>query len=260
MFLNLDQSFEFGSVKILLMLKQKIVLVTGASRGIGRAISKKFADEGAIVYAGVRNITNELEYVSNSGGKIIPIILDVCDKDSIKNCIVKIKHDFGKIDILVNNAGVTIIEKFEMMRSESLHNIYDVNVFGLINVTQTAIRLLKKSGNASIINMSSIMYDDSDIGQTAYASSKGAVTSMTKTWAKEFVANGIRVNAIAPGTVNTDMFNIIDDEHIKEYTDKIGLGRLAEPDEIANVALFLASDMSSYVTGEIINVNGGLVL
>lgn len=245
------------------MLKDKIALVTGAGRGIGKAISISFAKEGAIVYAGVRNLdaVQEFEYSSNeSGGKIIPILLDVCDKETIKQSILKIKKDYGKLDILVNNAGITIIERFEMMKAESLHKVYNTNVFGLIDVTQTAIRLLKKSNAASIINLSSIMYEDSDIGQTAYASSKGAVTSMTKTWAKEFVSYGIRVNAIAPGNVNTDMFNIIEGEELQAAVSKIALGRPAEPIEIANVALFLASEMSSYVTGEIINVNGGLVL
>lgn len=244
------------------MLKGKIVLVTGARRGIGKAISMKFADEGAIVYAGIRNLDSAQELVyssTDSGGKIIPIFLDVCDKESIKQSILKIKKDFGKLDILVNNAGITIIERFEMMKAESLHKVYDTNVFGLIDVTQTAVRLLKKSDAASIINISSIM-SEGDIGQTAYASSKGAVNAMTKTWAKEFVSYGIRVNAIAPGNVNTDMFNVIDDAEMKKAVSRIALGRIAEPVEIANVALFLASEMSSYVTGEIINVNGGLVL
>lgn len=250
-------------MKDMLLLKNKIVLVTGGSRGIGLAICKKFASEGAKVYAGVRSldVTGKLKLeCKESFGNIIPIRLDVTSKESIKSCIMQVKNESGRLDILVNNAGLTIIERFDMMSDASLNKIYDTNVFGLIHVTQIAMRLLKKSDNPNIINMSSIMAGESDIGQTGYASSKAAVNTMTKTWAKEYAPNGFRVNAIAPGNVNTDMFNIISDEELETSISKIGLGRVASPDEIANVALFLASDLSSYVTGEIINANGGLIL
>lgn len=247
----------------MLLLKDKIALVTGGSRGIGLAICKKFAREGAKVYAGVRNLNVAGKFTledKDSFGKIIPVMLDVTSKESIKSCIMQIKNESGRLDILVNNAGLTIIERFDMMSEASLNKIYNTNVFGLIHVTQIAMRLLKKSDHPNIINMSSIMAEQSDIGQTAYASSKAAVNAMTKTWAKEYAANGFRVNAIAPGNVNTDMFNIISDEELKTAISKIGLGRVANSDEIANVALFLASDLSSYVTGQIINANGGLIL
>ena len=195
-----------------------------------------------------------------SGGKIIPIMLDVCSEASIKACILEIKKQVGHLDILVNNAGITIIERFDMVCNASVDTIYNTNVFGLMHVTQMAVKLLKKSSSPNIINMSSILAGDSDIGQTVYASSKAAVVSMTKTWAKEYVSLGFRVNAIAPGNVDTDMFNIISAEELKKTVAKIGLGRVARVEEIANVALFLASDLSSYITGEVINVNGGLVL
>ncbi len=244
----------------MLMLENRIVLVTGASRGIGYEACKKMAEEGAIVYAGVRNLRNincdETEYE----GRIIPVFLDVCDQHSIMDCVKHIKNLEGKLDILVNNAGITILERLEMISDTSVDRIYNTNVFGLMNMTKIAIRLLKKSNAPCIINMSSIMAQESDIGQTVYAGTKAAVESMTRTWAKEYSSEGIRVNAIAPGNVNTDMFNVIgDDERAIEVT-KIGLGRVAEPEEIANVVLFLASDLSSYVTGEVIRVNGGLVL
>jgi len=247
----------------MLMLKDKVALVTGASRGIGYAVAAKFAEEGATVYAGIRDETqkNRVEQAAeDSEGKIIPVMLDVCDQGSIRDTMLQIRKQHGKLDVLVNNAGLTIIERLEMVSDTSIHKIYDTNVFGLIHVTQMAVRLLKKSKAPSIINMASIMWENSDIGQTVYASSKGAVVSMTMTWAKEYAPIGMRVNAIAPGNVDTDMFNIIDGEDLKAAIAKIGMGRLAKPEEIANVALFLASDMSSYVTGEVIGVNGGLVL
>jgi len=242
------------------LLENKVVLVTGASRGIGFTTCKKFAEEGAIVYAGVRNENSIAHQEFASGGSIIPISLDVTNEITIKDCISRIKKDENVLDILVNNAGITIIERFDMMKKSSVETIYNTNVFGLLYVTQYAIRLLRKSLSPTIINMSSIMARDSDIGQTAYASSKAAVESMTKTWAKEYAQFGFRVNAIAPGNVNTDMFNIISEQERIKTIKKIGLRRIAEPEEIAKVALFLASNMASYVTGEVINVNGGLVL
>lgn len=246
----------------MLMIEKKTALVTGASRGIGFAICSKLALEGAIVYAGVRHIEDACKFIkdNNCSGSIIPISLDVCDPQSIKNCIKQIKKDEGKIDILVNNAGITILERLEMVSDASVDKIYNTNVFGLLNMTKTAMRLLKKSESPCIINISSIMAEESDIGQTVYAGTKAAVESMTRTWTKEYSSEGIRVNAVAPGNVNTDMFNIISEEELKIELSKIGLGRIAEPEEIANVVLFLASDLASYVTGEVISVNGGLIL
>ena len=245
----------------MLMLENKTALVTGASRGIGNAICQKLASEGAVVYGGFRDADNrEVVYPDSGRGKIIPVQLDVCDIQSIKECVKRVKREAEKIDILVNNAGITILERLEMVSDVSVKRIYDTNVFGLLNVTKTAIRLLRKSGSPCIINMSSIMAQESDIGQTVYAGTKAAVESMTRTWTKEYSAEGIRVNAVAPGNVNTDMFNIISEEELKLELAKIGMGRIAEPEEIANVVLFLASDMASYVTGEVINVNGGMIL
>lgn len=246
----------------MLMAEKKTALVTGAGRGIGFAICSKLASEGATVYAGVRHMEDACKFTKDSkcAGSIIPIALDVCDSQSIKNCVKQIKKAEGKIDILVNNAGITILERLEMVSDASVDKIYNTNVFGLLNMTKTAMRLLKKSETPCIINMSSIMAVESDIGQTVYAGTKAAVESMTRTWTKEYSGEGIRVNAVAPGNVNTDMFNIISEEELKVELSKIGLGRIAEPDEIANVVLFLASDLASYVTGEVISVNGGLIL
>lgn len=245
------------------MLDNKIALVTGGSRGIGYAICQKLALSGATVYAGIRKLEDGSKFEQTgirSTGCIIPVSLDVCDTQSINECIKRIKKEKGKIDILVNNAGITILERLEMVSDKSVEKIYNTNVFGLLNITKTSMRLLKKSESPCIINMSSIMAQESDIGQTVYAGTKAAVESMTRTWTKEYSSMGIRVNAVAPGNVNTDMFNIISEEELKTEVSKIGLGRVAEPDEIANVVLFLASDLASYVTGEVIKVNGGLVL
>lgn len=245
-----------------MLLREKIVLISGANRGIGLAICKLFASEGATVYAGCRNVESFIQEdtIEKCKGEIRPIVLDVCDTDSIKQCIMQIKKDCGKIDVLVNNAGITIIERFDMMSDSSLEKVISVNLTGLLHLTQMAMRLLKKSESPNIINMSSVMASESDVGQTVYASTKAAVESMTRTWTKEYTPIGFRINAIAPGNVNTDMFNIISEEELSEAVSKIGLGRIAEPEEIAKVALFLASDLSSYITGEVIHVNGGLVM
>lgn len=248
-------------VDLMLLLEKKIALVTGASRGIGRSICFKLASEGAVVYAGIRHKEDEYKLLANDKvGGIIPCYVDVCDKESIKSIIKRIKADFNKIDILINNAGITILERLEMITDKSVEKIYATNVFGLINMTKTSMRLLKKSSAPCIVNLSSIMAQESDVGQTVYAGTKAAVESMTRTWAKEYADIGLRVNAVAPGNVNTDMFNIIDEKNLNVELNKIGLGRIAEPEEIANVVLFLSSDLSSYVTGEVIKVNGSLVL
>ena len=245
------------------MLENKIALVTGASRGIGKAICVKLAEEGATVLAGVRNpalLDNYLDGIHDTKGAIVPVLIDVCDPASIKECAMKIKKDYGLLDILVNNAGLTIIERFDMMKAESMHKIYDTNVFGLVRVTQMMIRFLKKSETPCIVNMASILAEDSDIGQSAYGSSKAAVVNLTKTWAKEYAGIGLRVNSISPGNVDTDMFNIIEGQELQDAIEKIGMKRVAKPEEIANVVFFLVSDMASYVTGENITVSGGLLL
>lgn len=243
-----------------MLMLDRTVLITGANRGIGLAIAVRLAQEGAVVYAGYR--TKEAfgeiaEKEPELSKRIVPIQLDVCDKQSILNCIKKIKSEKGKLDVLVNNAGITRINRLEMLNDEAIDLIYQTNVYGTIHVTQAALRLMKKSEYASIVNLSSVLYKNGDIGQTAYASSKAAVSTMTKVWARELASSGIRVNAVAPGSTDTEMFNIVEGELRQESMNKIGMNRLAKPEEIANVVLFLASDMASYVTGEVIGASGG---
>lgn len=246
------------------LVDKRIVLVSGCDRGIGLTICKRFAMQGAIVYA---NILKEESVSALHDGdglfadRIIPICFDITDKNAVFDCVKKIKNDYGYLDILVNNAGFKKDGLVGMVDDNSINKMFDVNVFGMINLTQCALRLLKKSQGASIVNVCSIVGLRGNAGQSVYGATKGAVASMTKSWAKEFAASNIRCNAVAPGSIDTEMFyEGMSELKIKETINAIELRRLGKPEEVADVILFLASDMASYVTGEIINVTGGLFI
>lgn len=245
------------------LLQDKICLVTGATRGIGKVICELFAREGATVYANEREegiISKWLYKQEDIRNKIIPICFDVTDANSIKNAIMLIKKQQGRVDVLVNNAGVEYNEYIGMITEEHLRHMLNVNVCGVINMVQYGSKIMSKSENASIINIASIVGVYGNPGQSAYSATKGAVISFTKSAAKELGTRGIRVNAIAPGLTNTEMMQSVERDKIQKRIDNISLGRIAEPLDIANACVYLASDYSKYITGQILGVDGGSVL
>ena len=247
------------------LLENKVAIVTGCDQGIGLQICKTFAAAGAIVYPTVLKESScgkVLKACEGLTGKVIPVCFDITDKTAIFDCIKQIKKEQnGKLDILVNNAGFKKDGLVEMIDDNSIEKMFAVNVVGLIHMTQGALRLMKRNPNGgSIVNISSIVGLKGNVGQSIYGATKGAVASLTKCWAKELVSNKIRVNAVAPGSIDTDMFYEMSEEQIKKSIEAIGMKRLGKPEEVAKVILFLASDLASYVTGEIVGVDGGLFM
>ena len=238
------------------LLEGKICLVTGATRGSGKAICEYMAAEGALVYANERQEGT----IASDSELIVPLVFDVTDVESVKRAVIKIKKEHGKLDVLVNNAGVEYNGLIEMVPEEHIKDMFNTNVFGVINMIQYCTRLLKKSDKASVINISSIVGLRGNSGQSIYSATKGAVNSLTKSLAKEFGEFGIRVNAVAPGLTNTEMVNRVDTGCIQNRINNISLGKIAEPGDIAKTCVYLASDLSEYVTGQIISVDGGSII
>ena len=237
----------------------KVVLVTGGSRGIGSAIARVYASNGydvVVNYVNGESKANELcnslesEYIINT----LAIKCDVSDEESVKMMIDKIIDKFGRIDVIVNNAGIAIDSVIDDKTKESFRKILDVNLIGTFLVCKYASKYMKEG---SIVNISSTNGIDSFYPFSMdYDASKAGVNILTKNLAMEFSPR-IRVNAVAPGWVNTDMNKLLDDEFIEEEVSKIGLGRFANPEEIAKVVYFLSSEDASYINGEIIKVDGG---
>ncbi len=246
------------------ILEGKICLVTGSNRGIGKAIVERFAEEGAIVYANARKEGSLEEWAlacsSKYNTQVIPLYFDVVDNAGSKQAILQIKSENQRLDVLVNNAGLVTYELLNMINFDSLREMFEVNVIGTIQLIQLASRLMTRQKSGSIINMSSIVGDKGVKGQLAYSATKGAVIAVTKSAAKELASSNIRVNAIAPGMVGTDRLLEIFEKSFKDRLSDIGLGRLAKPEEIANACVFLGSDLSEYVTGQILGVDGGTIL
>lgn len=245
------------------MLDNKVCLITGGAKGIGRSIAELFAVNGAIVY--VNDIDTELltewieDFSTDKDVKIFPLPFDICNFQETKAAIIKIKSEVGKLDVLVNNAGLISYEYLSMVDFNFARKMFDVNVFSVINLMQLALRLMK-AGGGSIINMASMVAVKGVKGQLSYSASKGAVISLTKSAAKELSEFKIRVNAISPGMVATERLKNISTDKFADKINDIGFKRMAEPDEIAQLALFLASDNSSYITGQIIGVDGDIHL
>lgn len=243
-------------------LKNKIAVVTGGSRGIGRSIVEEFATEGAkVIFTYVKNEVAkdsvELE-VKKKGGDAQGIKLDVCNFEDIEECKEKILDKFGKVDILVNNAGILRDKALVMMSKEDWRDVIDTNLNGIFNVTKNFIAVFMRQKQGSIINITSISGIIGMPRQVNYSASKGGIISFTKSLAREVAPFNIRVNAIAPGFINTDMTRSIRDDYVQKILPNIPLQRFGEPREVAKTAVFLAGDEANYITGQIINVSGGL--
>ena len=237
-------------------LENKIAIVTGAAKGLGGAMAQLFAQEGAKVIAvDMAPLTYECENVEYYN-------LNVTDPAACKALTDYAKEKYGKIDILVNNAGITRDAMTRKMTDEMWDLVIDINLKGVFNLTRYVGPLMEELGGGSIINIASVVGEYGNIGQANYAASKAGVIGLSKTWAKEFARKGVpvRCNAIAPGYIMTDMMKTVPEDLLKKFAGLTMLGRLGQPEEIAKAALFLASDDSSYVTGHVLSVNGGMRL
>jgi 3-oxoacyl-[acyl-carrier protein] reductase len=246
------------------MLSGKVALVTGCNRGIGKSILEKFAENGAVVYANARSvgclddIAQELSQKYST--KIIPVYFDVTNNSAIKGCFEKIRNEENRLDILVNNAGIMKDALLGMIDYELMHDVFNTNVFSVINITQYAYKIMRRQKSGSIINIASIAGVEGSPGQAVYSASKGAVISLTKSLSKELGVHGIRVNAIAPGIIDTDLIKPLGPAKIEDNIKNVVLGRLGKPDEVADAALFLASDLSSYISGQVLVVDGKTII
>ena len=247
------------------MLTSKIAAVTGAARGIGLAIALEFARAGATVLLLGRELAAvqaacESIRISVPGAQVEAFACDVSDPSSVRDAFQSIFRTYKRLHVLVSNAGVMDDALIDMVTPDQIERTFGVNTFGVLYCSQYASRLIARSGGGSIINISSIMGTNGNAGQAVYSGSKAAVIGITKSLAKELARRAIRVNAIAPGFIETDLVRSITPAKYQERLASIDMGRAGQPSEIANVALFLASDLSSYVTGQVIGVDGGMLI
>ena len=247
------------------MLTGKVCIITGGSRGIGKAIVQCFAQEGAIVFAtatkpgSIEAWANDFNKTVN--GEVRALYFDVADERAARDAIIQVKKECGHIDGLVNNAGVEFNELIGMISHANMEKMFSVNVYGTINMLQTVSRVMGRQPNGgSIVNIVSLTALRGNRGQMVYSATKGAVVSLTKSAAKELAVKKIRVNAIAPGLTNTDMMKLADPEKLQSRINNICMGRLAEPEDIAKACLFMVSDLSSYISGQVLAVDGCTIM
>lgn len=245
------------------LLEKKVCIITGAAQGIGHAIAERFAADGAIVYAcDMQEGTMDLwavECGERNGTKVVPVYFDVTDAAAVKNAFMSAFKAEGRIDVLVNNAGVVFNKKIGMIMRPETELMFRVNVIAVIEMIQLVSRLMARNGGGSIVNIASVTAVLGSAGQSAYSATKGAIMSFTKSAAKELAPMGIRVNAVAPGIVKTERFAELYEESgdkIDARIQKIALGRLGTPEDVADACSFLASDRASYISGQILGVDG----
>ena len=247
-----------------MLLDGKVALVTGASRGIGRAIALRLASEGAKVAINYAGNTAKAEAVKaeieQNGGEAILVQADVSDSASVDAMVAKVIEAFGQIDILVNNAGITRDGLMMRMKDEDFDAVINTNLKGVFYCTKVVSKLMMKKRSGRIINMASVVGLMGNAGQTNYAAAKAGVIGFSKSAAKELAARGITVNMVAPGFIATDMTAAMTDKAKEMTLTGIPLKRMGEPEDVANAVLFLASDNASYITGQTINVDGGMVM
>ena len=240
-------------------LKDKVAIITGAAKGIGFATAKRFAEEGAKVM--IADIS--MEAVKTAAAQIPnaeAFVVNVTDRASIQIALDQILERHGQIDILINNAGITQDARLIKMTEAQFDAVIDVNLKGVFNCTQLVVPQMLEKGKGAVVNASSVVGIYGNFGQTNYSATKFGVIGFTKTWARELGAKGIRVNAVCPGFISTEMVKAMPDNILQDIEKRSWLGRLGTPEEMANVYLFLASDEASYVNGVALEASGGISL
>lgn len=247
-----------------MLLDGNVAIITGASRGIGRSVAIELAKAGAKVvinYAGNHAAAKEVEdAVKAIGGEVLLIQADVANADAVDQMIKQTVDAFGRVDILVNNAGITRDTLLMRMKEEDWDAVINTNLKGIFNCTKSVSRIMMKQRCGRIINMTSVVGIMGNAGQANYAAAKAGVIGFTKSMAKELASRGITVNAIAPGFISTDMTAVLTDQVKHELSTQIPLGRLGTPEDVAGAVVFLASGAANYITGQTINVDGGMVM
>lgn len=242
----------------------KVALITGATRGIGKQIALELASQGYNIALNYRKQNEELEAlkkeIESQNVKCLTVYGDVSNYEDVENFIKEIIKEFGKIDVLVNNAGITKDMLLMRMKKEDFESVIDVNLIGTFNVTKNVIPYMMKARNGKIVNISSVVGISGNAGQTNYSASKAGIIGFTKSLAKEVASRNINVNAIAPGFIKTDMTDVLKDEVKEEISKTIPLKRMGEAKDVANLVKFLVSEESNYITGQVINVDGGMLM
>ncbi|MGZ9848828.1 3-oxoacyl-[acyl-carrier-protein] reductase [Macrococcus psychrotolerans] len=242
----------------------KAALVTGSSRGIGRSIALALADEGfniIVNYSGNEQKAKQVvQAIIDKGQKAVAIKADVSNHEEVKSMIDQSIATFGSLDCIVNNAGITRDNLAMRMKREEFADVIDTNLTGVFNVIQAASRQLLRQRAGTVINVSSIVASIGNAGQVNYVAAKAGVEGMTKTFAREFASRGIRVNAVAPGFIESDMTDVLDDTLVQTMKSQIPLGEMGRPEDVAYMVAFLASDKAQYITGQTFHVNGGMYM
>ncbi|MEJ5272693.1 MAG: 3-oxoacyl-[acyl-carrier-protein] reductase [Spirochaetota bacterium] len=240
-------------------LQNKVAIITGAASGIGRETAILFAKEGATVI-GTDIQKDLLDSLEKEHENIHGYLLNVTDRNAIASFVEEIKNKFGKIDILINNAGITSDALLIRMSEESWDKVININLKGVFNMTQAVVQVMLGQGSGVVLTTSSVVGRYGNVGQTNYAATKAGVIGMTYSWAKEFGKKGIRFNAVAPGFIKTPMTEKLPQNVIDMMIEKTPLKRFGEPIDVAYAFLFLASDEASFITGQVLGVDGGLVI
>ncbi|MBT3648586.1 MAG: 3-oxoacyl-[acyl-carrier-protein] reductase [Flavobacteriales bacterium] len=245
------------------LLENKVAIVTGATRGIGKSIAEMFADQGATViftYVSSEDKAKLLESeLLSKGVKAKGYKFNVADFEPCEGMVNDVVKEFGSVDVVVNNAGITRDTLLMRMSEEQWDEVINTNLKSVFNMTKAVQRTMLKQRSGSIINMSSVVGVKGNAGQANYAASKAGILGFTKSIALELGSRNIRCNAIAPGFIETEMTGALDEEMVQSWRDAIPLKRGGQPEDVANLALFLASDMSAYITGQTLNVDGGML-
>lgn len=244
-------------------LKGKVSIITGGASGIGKATVLKFAQEGAIVAVCDLNqetIDATVNEVKAAGGEAVGYIVNVTNKSQINDMVADVKARFGRIDVLVNNAGIVQDAQLTKMTHEQFDLVIDINLRGVYNCAKAVVDTMVAQGGGVILNASSVVGVYGNFGQTNYAATKFGVIGFVKTWAKELGKKGIRANAVCPGFVATPILKAMPEKVIQAMEDRVPMKRMAQPEEIANLYAFLASDEASYINGAAIEITGGLTL